>query len=222
MAAVVPLGYVGDLCLLAARVYAGYSISSAGLDKIPTTTWFAGQVEGMGFPLPRLFAFMAAFSEFGGGLFVVLGLFSRVSAFFVAVTMGVAAFAFHTDVPVFGIHVANLYCWLFVCLAGVGAGGISADRLLLNELDRSKQETTGKKPWHLVAMTLLILVTRYGGYRELLYQPPVKQESSNSDKIESVSLRRINQQLGSHCQSAYPSRKGSMVSRSRDLSPGAH
>jgi len=56
---------------------------------------FIAGVGGLGFPLPGLFAWAAALSEFAGGLCVALGVGTRVAAAFAAFTMGVAAFLRH-------------------------------------------------------------------------------------------------------------------------------
>jgi putative oxidoreductase len=56
--------------------------------------FFSG-VEALGFPLPGVFAWAAALSEFGGGLLVALGLGTRVAASFAGFTMFVAAFLRH-------------------------------------------------------------------------------------------------------------------------------
>lgn len=49
----------------------------------------------LGFPLPIVFAWAAALSEFAGGLLVALGLWTRIGAAFAAFTMAVAAFGRH-------------------------------------------------------------------------------------------------------------------------------
>jgi putative oxidoreductase len=59
-------------------------------------------VSDLGFPLPLLFAWAAALSEFVGGLAVALGLFTRTSAFFAAFTMATAAFVRHQALVQFG------------------------------------------------------------------------------------------------------------------------
>jgi putative oxidoreductase len=56
---------------------------------------FVGAVAALGFPLPLVFAWAAALSEFLGGLLVALGLKARIAAAFAAFTMAVAALAQH-------------------------------------------------------------------------------------------------------------------------------
>jgi putative oxidoreductase len=52
-------------------------------------------VAAMGFPMPVVFAWAAALSEFVGGLCVALGLFTRYAAGAAAFTMAVACFGRH-------------------------------------------------------------------------------------------------------------------------------
>jgi putative oxidoreductase len=51
---------------------------------------FAENLTGMNVPMPTASAWMAALSEFAGGILIGLGLFSRVAAFFLGFTMLVA------------------------------------------------------------------------------------------------------------------------------------
>ncbi len=66
-----------------------------GFGKLPVHENFVGAVAKMGLPLPELFAWSAALSEFMGGIFIALGLATRLSAASLAFTMGIAAFVFH-------------------------------------------------------------------------------------------------------------------------------
>ncbi|HEX8386627.1 MAG TPA: DoxX family protein [Rubricoccaceae bacterium] len=66
-----------------------------GLGKVPPGQGLIDNTAGMGFPLPGLFAWAAALSEFAGGLLLALGLVTRPAAFFVAFTMLVAFVGAH-------------------------------------------------------------------------------------------------------------------------------
>jgi putative oxidoreductase len=110
---------------------------------------FIGGVEALGFPLPALFAWAAALAEFGGGLFVALGIGARVSAAFAASTMFVAAFArhkFHLHLLVsLGLmraspdvvkgwgnpEMALIYLVCFLAIVLMGGGRFSLDHLVL-------------------------------------------------------------------------------------------
>lgn len=89
-----------DWGLLILRLAGVYLMLGHGLGKIvPLVTgggdsWVAS-VANLGLPWPTLFAWAAALAETAGGLCLALGLYTRTAAFFVAATMGVAAFIRH-------------------------------------------------------------------------------------------------------------------------------
>ena len=56
---------------------------------------FTGMVAGLGFPAPTLFAYLAALTEFVGGIALAFGLATRVVAPLGAITMLVAFFGVH-------------------------------------------------------------------------------------------------------------------------------
>lgn len=167
-----------DLGLLILRVYAGVTMAGGGLDKIPVDSWFTGQVESIGFPLPRLFAFLAAFAEFGGGWLLVLGLCARPAAFFMAITMGVASWTIHAEIAFWGLNIARIYFWVYVCLTFTGGGRFSLDHLTREE----------RLPGFVAIVPVLVLAG-IGGYHELFIEPQVKSAQTISiDDVESVSV----------------------------------
>ena len=108
---------------------------------------FIESVASMGFPLPAVFAWAAAASEFVGGLCVAFGIRTRVAAAFAAITMLVAAFGQHrthwqvlhllrVDTEPEAVRAAwgspekaLLYAAIFIALVGLGGGRYSLDRL---------------------------------------------------------------------------------------------
>ena len=84
----------------------------------------------MGFPLPTLFAWAAALSEFAGGLLVAIGLLTRPAAFFAACTMAVAFFVRHGDQPFLEGERAFLFLTAFLAILVAGAGRYAVDALL--------------------------------------------------------------------------------------------
>ncbi|HEX9951177.1 MAG TPA: DoxX family protein [Rubricoccaceae bacterium] len=66
-----------------------------GLGKLPVSPEFVQGTADMGFPLPVVFAWAAALSEFAGGLLLAFGLLTRPAAVFVAITMLVAFVGAH-------------------------------------------------------------------------------------------------------------------------------
>lgn len=73
----------------------------AGWTKINGTNWFASRLDDFPFPFnvlpPDLSWWLAAVTEFGGGIALLLGLGTRIVAIPLAVTMFVAAYAVHLD-----------------------------------------------------------------------------------------------------------------------------
>ena len=120
-----------DAGLLVLRVFMGLALALGhGLGKLPPSARFLAGVEEMGFPLPVLFGWAAALSEFAGGILIALGLLTRPAAFFVAVTMAVAAFVREAGNPFGDRELALLYGAVAVMLLLAGAGRYSADARL--------------------------------------------------------------------------------------------
>lgn len=89
-----------DLALLFLRL-AGLALAFAhGWAKVDQLVWGdpTGRLESianLGFPMPGFFAWCLALTEFGGGLLVASGLFTRIAASFAAFAMFVATFMRH-------------------------------------------------------------------------------------------------------------------------------
>ena len=80
---------------------------------------------------------LAGFSgilEFAGGILLVLGLFTRVTAFILSGEMAVAYFKVHVWLGFFPMlnkgELAVLYCFVFLYFAVAGGGAWSLDRLI--------------------------------------------------------------------------------------------
>ncbi len=59
--------------------------------------WFGNSEWGLGLPMPSVLAFLAAWSEFLGGILLLLGLFTRLAAIPLMITMLVAATTVHAS-----------------------------------------------------------------------------------------------------------------------------
>ncbi|WP_063705052.1 DoxX family protein [Pseudoalteromonas gelatinilytica] len=59
--------------------------------------WFGNSEWGLSLPMPSVLAFLAAWTEFLGGIFILLGLFTRLTAIPLMITMLVAATTVHAS-----------------------------------------------------------------------------------------------------------------------------
>jgi putative oxidoreductase len=114
-----------DWALLVLRLAAGVIFVMHGYGKLfgdaPGMTAFTGMVAGMGFPLPGLFAYAAALSEFLGGLALILGIFTRYASIFLGVVMLVAFVgAKKFALPAGDVDLALLAMVVAIYLAGSG------------------------------------------------------------------------------------------------------
>ncbi len=71
--------------------------------------------------------------ELVGGILLIIGLFTRITAFILSGEMAVAYFMVHFPMGLYPIdnhgELAALYCFIFLYLAAAGGGPFSLDRL---------------------------------------------------------------------------------------------
>lgn len=125
-----------DAALLVFRLHLGLSIAiGAGWGKLGSLTtvapdWFIKQVDGLGFdwPTPYLWAGLACWGEFAGGLLIAFGLLTRLSAVQLAFQFFVIAFIWYGE-PEFlvGMNYQQLLFWSYVLLCATGPGRYSLD-----------------------------------------------------------------------------------------------
>lgn len=136
------LGGPAAVGLLVLRLVAGSAMMIHGWPKIQhATSWM-----GPDAPVPGALQFLAAFSEFGGGLAWVLGLLTPIASFGILCTMTVATFMVHvsaghpfvsnTGGPSF--EPALGYLAVAVALMLVGPGRLSLDCLLFDRRAANK------------------------------------------------------------------------------------
>lgn len=119
-----------DLGLLIFRLFVGLTMAlSHGLGKLPPPQMMIDGIGTMGFPIPVVFAWCAALSEFLGGLFIAAGLYTRLAAASLAFTMFVAGFIAHAADPFDKKEMALLYLACSLLLVFQGAGAFSLDRV---------------------------------------------------------------------------------------------
>ena len=122
-----------DAGILFLRLLMGLGLALHGYDKLfggslPQFTEGVGKL-GLPGPAPTL-ALIAAWSEFGGGLLIMLGLATRLAAAMVFGTMTVAAFVALSGHPFAEKELALLYWTMAATLMLVGAGHLSIDAAL--------------------------------------------------------------------------------------------
>ena len=121
--------------LLWLRVLMGLGMAYHGYGKV-----FGGNmsqlIEGvtaMGLPAPEFMAWSAALSEFVGGILIAIGLFTRPAAFFVMITMFVAAFVAHASDPFSVKELALAYLTMAGAIVLLGGGKLSLDGLMCKD-----------------------------------------------------------------------------------------
>jgi putative oxidoreductase len=113
------------------RLFAGVALAAAhGFGKIPPGDGLINRAGEIGFPVPVFFAWAAAMSEFLGGIFLALGLFTRISSFFIACVMLTALIGVHSADPFATQEKALLYLFVAMAFLLKGAGDWSIDAAL--------------------------------------------------------------------------------------------
>ena len=124
---IIPASWSGHL-LSALRIMTGLLFlqhGTAKLLKFPATEYFRDGVE--------LFSFMGftGVLELVGGILIIIGLFTRLTAFILSGMMAVTYFMAHASQGFFPINnageLAIMFCFAFLYLAAAGAGPWSVD-----------------------------------------------------------------------------------------------
>jgi len=128
-----------DILLLLIRIWLGYRMFSAGYASVIDIIfhpkeraffedWFGKELH---FPIPVVMAFLAKGAELSGGVFVFIGLFTRVAASVIAFTMLVATLVANLgeNFVIDGGFTISYFLFAII-LIEAGAGKYSLDRLL--------------------------------------------------------------------------------------------
>lgn len=114
------------------RLVVGFTFSEHGLQKL--VGLFGGMGGGGARAHPFSLLWAAGCLEAGGGLLILLGLFTTPVAFILCGEMAVAYFRAHFPRGFFPIRnggeLAVLYCFIFLYLMLAGPGPLSLDRIL--------------------------------------------------------------------------------------------
>jgi putative oxidoreductase len=130
------------LAPLFARITVGWVFMWSGWGKLHALPQVTENFVGWGIPLPSVLAPFVSGVEFFGGLFLLVGLLSRISAGALGITMIVAIVsAKWSDVDsletLLGFDEFE-YLALFLWIAIAGPGPLSIDRLLQRRYGRSR------------------------------------------------------------------------------------
>lgn len=111
------------------RIVAGFTFSLHGYQKL--FGWFGG-MGGQKAELASQMGVAGILETFGGAL-IILGFFTRPTAFILSGQMAVAYFMVHFPMNFFpllnGGEIAVLYCFMFLWLAAAGPGPLSIDAM---------------------------------------------------------------------------------------------
>lgn len=117
--------------ILLLRMIAGLSMAYHGYQKIfvfGAMDEFAQNVSTLNLPFPLILAWVAALSEFLGGLLVAIGLLTRIFSFLIFLTMLIAVFVAHRGDAFSVRELAVIYMALFGALTLTGGGQFSLDK----------------------------------------------------------------------------------------------
>ena len=125
--------YIQNIGFLFLRIFVGGTMLLAHVaPKLLDPKPFIEALSSNGFPLPNIMAYLSISAEAIFPVFIILGVFTRVSALIVAINMFVAVFVFHLNIkgdPFANFEKAFLYMIIFVFIAIAGGGDWTLKRL---------------------------------------------------------------------------------------------
>ncbi|MEM0931630.1 MAG: DoxX family protein [Bacteroidota bacterium] len=119
-----------------------WSPAEKNLGFFEVVDWFPQDVAeygGIFATFPVFFAWMGAFSEAVGGLFLALGLKTRIAAFLILCTMLVAIFLQKWGQGTWGMLPAMGFLWVSVYNLFLGSGRFGLDNILFKLLNGEKK-----------------------------------------------------------------------------------
>lgn len=120
-----------DIGLGVLRVVAGLALAFLhGIGKMPPADWLVGRAGDMGFPMPTLFAWLAALAELAGGVMLALGVLTRPVAVFVTIHFVIVVLLAHAGDPIADRELPILFLSIATLFALAGPGRYSLDALI--------------------------------------------------------------------------------------------
>ena len=113
----------------------------AGWGKVSHVAGVVGLWQRLHLPLLHVFVPIHAVVEFGGGILLIAGLFTRIVGFLLAVDMLGALFLVKIHTPTF-IQQEWLAFWISLALLSVGAGSLSVDTSLERRRAKNTSQST--------------------------------------------------------------------------------
>lgn len=116
-----------------------WTADSQNLNLFEVAAWFPEDVASYGgiFAVaPIFFAWMGAFSEAVGGLFLMLGLKTRTASFLIMCTMLVAIFMQKWDKGIWAMLPAIGFLWVAIYNLFLGSGRFGIDYLISKKLNK--------------------------------------------------------------------------------------
>lgn len=114
-----------------------WSNSEQNLGLFEVAAWFPEDVASFGgiFAIaPTFFAWMGAFSEAVGGVFLIIGLQTRVAGFLIGITMLVAIVMQQWDSGIYACLPAFGFLWVAIYSTYLGSGRFGLDYLISKKL----------------------------------------------------------------------------------------
>src|SRR6266850_3814485 len=132
------VSYLQSPFLLLVRLYWGWQLAQSGWGKLHHLSNVAEYFASLGLPMPAPMAVFIACVEFFGGIFLALGLFSRITGLVLAVNMTMAyaigdreaLLSFFSDPDKFIAAAPFVFLIVSLIVLIFGAGRISVDTVL--------------------------------------------------------------------------------------------
>ncbi len=126
------LSRFGDLTLFALRALTGAFLVHETWDNVSSAARMAEFVEFLdqfGFPAPALMAPLSVAVQFGCGILLILGLFTRIAGLLIAANFVVAVAMVHFNEPFRGWWPAIVLVFLGLHFAAAGSGKFGIDAM---------------------------------------------------------------------------------------------